>query len=117
MEKVKLYLVLLILGLFLGNFYICEYFYFDNLDKWWDLKLNIYAFIISLCFITLRIKALGIITFFLDVGVGIALSNLIDRVWFDTTVTTKEDFIMLSVTIIIAIIDYKKHKNKKYVKN
>jgi hypothetical protein len=101
-------LAFLILILFLGNYYICDYFYSDNIRKWWELKTNIYAIIIALAFILSSINARGICRFFLNLGVGFAISNVIDRLYFDVRTTTKEDIIMVILTILLATIDYKK---------
>lgn len=93
--------------LFLSNYYICEYFYSNDITKWWQLKTNIYAIIIALAFILSGINARGICKFFLNLGVGFTVSNVIDRLYFDVTITTKEDVIMICITIITSIITFK----------
>ena len=107
-ENIKILLTIIIILLFFGNYYICEYFYSDNTDAWWDLKLNLYAVIIALLLFLSRIGSKGILAFFLDVGIGLSLSNVIDRVYRDTTTFTEDDIYMIIATIIGAVLTYKK---------
>ncbi len=96
--------------MFPSNYHICEYFYFDDVDNWWRLKTNIYAVIVTLAFLLSGVGARGTLRFFSDIGVGLAISNVADRLYFDTTEITKEDIIMVLVTLLFAILDYKKEE-------
>jgi len=80
----------------------------DDLDSWWDLKLNIYALIIALCFILARINTRGWLRFILSLGVGFCVSNIIDRVFFDISSYTLSDILMVVVTIISSFFNWKK---------
>ena len=106
----KLFLVIVILILFLGNYHICEYFYSDNVEGWWRLKINIYAIIVALAFFLSGIGARGTLRFITDLGAGFATASVIDRLYYDITTITKSDVIMVLVTILIATLDYKKEK-------
>lgn len=98
----------MILLLYLLNYHICEYFYPNNVKAWWALKLNIYAIIVALAFLLASLNARGICKFFLNLGVGFAVSSVIDRMYFDITQYTKADIFMVIITVIVAYIDYKK---------
>lgn len=93
LKKADLYkritLVSLIIVFFLGNYHICNYFYPlndpDSIELWWMLKVDIYAFIVALCFILAaqrpnnNVRLRLIERFIMDVGIGLAISNVIDR--------------------------------------
>ena len=106
-------LFLISILLFTSNYSICEFLYSKNIDKWWDLRLNINAIVISLVFLASSIGKKGVLRFVLDVGVGFTVSNVVDRLYFNTTQFTKADTIMIIATFLFATIDYKKDELRK----
>lgn len=94
--------------LFVFSYDICEYFFSEDIDKWWSTKCNIYSIIIALLFVASSIDKRGVLRFVLDIGVGFTVSNVVDRLYFNTTQFTKADIIMIIATFLFAIIDYKK---------
>ncbi len=114
--------------LYYSGFWICKYihpkafgynFIQIEVDKFTDLRYSIYAIIFGLIFIRLKIIASSISkfeNFILCIGLGIVLSDLIDRFYFNITEYTKEDKIMLIITIIISYLEtYKKHIFKNII--
>ena len=91
----RLVIIILVIVFFLGNYQICNYFYplFDDesIRNWWLLKVDIYALIIALLFIlaaqkkTDSIRLEIIEKLVINVGVGFAVSNFIDRRILDTS--------------------------------
>lgn len=112
MKNIKILVYSIALALFFCNYHICEYFYPYNdqasIDSWWMLKNNIYAIIISLLFLASSFNSIGLTRFVLEVGIGVSLSNVIDRIYSDTTQFNRYDLLMIAITVIFAIIDYKK---------
>jgi len=94
------------------NNHICDYAYPLNDDSsikaWWYLKEDIYGVVIALVLLSYSISMKGILRFVLEVSVGLTLSNVIDRLYFNVREFTKADIIMIIVTFLFAIIDYKK---------
>lgn len=112
--KVTLSIVVIILFVF--GYRICSFFYDPCvlITKWWDLRMNIYAIILLLCFI-IAIPNIGnkFLRFTLCIGVGLSSADVIDRVWFDITKFTKDDVIMILTTITLSYIEvYTQLSNK-----
>jgi len=118
MKKVKITLIIAAIVLFVSNYEICDYFYPTmskaDLRGWWYLKSNIYAVIVALVFLSSSIGTRGILRFFLDVGIGFAVANVIDKVYFNVREFTDSDIIMIIVVILISAFDA--YKNSKYKK-
>lgn len=93
-------LSIIVVLLFIGNYQICEYFYKDDLNKWWDLKTNIYSVIFGLCFKIALIGRRGFLKFILLIGFGFSVSDIIDRIFFDVTNFTNADILMIILTIL-----------------
>jgi len=120
----KVILAIVLLLLFLGNSRICYFFYdmskytYGSVeyallnDKWWDLRLNITSVVFMLGFVLARIGSDGVLRFILSVGIGLSLSNVIDRVFFDVQVYTKSDIFMLITTLSFSIYEYVKRRRK-----
>jgi hypothetical protein len=86
-----------------GNYKICEYFYKDDLIKWWDLRTNIYAVIFGLCLQIAIIGTKGWLRFVLSVGLGFSISDIIDRLYFDINTFNNNDYIVIGITLITSI--------------
>lgn len=109
---IKISLVILAITLFVGNYHICEYFHPNDVTAWWDLKSNNYAIIIALCFLSCNIGSKGWLRFFLSVGVGLSISNVIDKIYFDVLVFTNSDYFMIIATLILSFWDARKSLKK-----
>ena len=117
MKEVKIFLVFLGIFLFVGNYSICDYFYYNDevkdIKAWWGLKSNIYAIILALVLLS---YSLGLknryLRFILEIGVGFSVSNVIDKVFFDVINFTKSDVIMIVITFGVAIYNFKRYGRK-----
>lgn len=99
----RYFLSIFIIVLFIGNYQICNIFYPDNIDKWWGLKQNIYNVIIALAFIIAKLnikKKDKKLKFILDIGVGLCVSNCIDRIFFNINSFQLSDIVMIILTIL-----------------
>lgn len=105
---------LLALVLFVSNYQICEYFYplmdDESIKMWWYMKSNIYGAIVALVLLASSIGERGVLRFVLDIGIGLSMSNVVDRLYFNTNQFNKYDVVMIAITIVVSIIDYKKRK-------
>jgi lipoprotein signal peptidase len=81
-------------------------------DKWWDLRLNITALIFAGSFICMRIGSEGFYRMILSIGVGLSVSNVIDRIFFDVQIYTFADIFMVIGTLTFSIYDYVKGGRK-----
>ena len=107
---VKIILLVIAISLFVLNYDICDYFYYNeevkDLNKWWGLKSNIYALILALVFQSYSIDSKGLLRFFLQIGTGFTLSNLVDKVYFNVVEFQANDVIMIIMVFIFSFIDY-----------
>lgn len=110
MKKVKIIINIIAIILFVMNYQICELFYSDDIKAWWSLKVNLYAVIIALVFISHSLETKGWLKFVLYVGVGFTISNVIDKVFFDIRVFTSMDLVMIITTFIFAGINLMNEK-------
>jgi len=94
------------------NNYICDYIYplsdDASVKAWWYLKEDIYGVIIALVLLSYSVSTKGILRFVLEISVGLTMSNVVDRLYFNVREFTKADIIMIIATFLFAIIDYKK---------
>lgn len=118
MTGVKIILVIIAIALFVGSYSICNYFHYTegNVDitAWWALKYNIYAVIIAIVFLSAQIGTKGLLRFVLSVGVGFAISNVIDKLYFDVLEFTQADIYMIAITLLVSGYDW--YKSSKYCK-
>ena len=117
--------IVIIIGIvffFVGNYHICNYYYPLNTEEhiklWWVLKMDIYALIIALCFIlasldrTTNIKINLIEKFITSLGIGLAISNVVDRHFkgIESYVTT--DLMIVTCIILVSFYDFKRLSKK-----
>jgi hypothetical protein len=118
MNKLKITLVISAILLFVFNYDICDLFYPTDskmdIRGWWFLKSNIYAVIVALSFLAANIGQKGILRFILSIGIGFAISNVIDKWYFDVREFTTADIYMIIVTVLISGYDW--YKTSKYYK-
>jgi len=99
----RLVLISLIVFAFFANYEICNLVYPNPIDniKWWELKLNIIAFTLAIAFYLIQRDSDNKITkFVLLVGIGFAISNCIDRLFFNVNYFTFSDYFMIIITIL-----------------
>ena len=109
----RLALAIVAVVLFFSNYQVCEFFYKNDIDAWWKLKQNIYNAIIAICFYLARHKTSGLIRFILDIGIGLSISNCIDRIFFDITSFQANDILMVVLTILTTYADMKQWLSKQ----
>lgn len=102
----RLFLAILGLLLFVGNYQICELVYFDNIDKWWGLKQNIYNVIIAIFAYLAYDNKNKYYVFVMYIVVGFCISNCVDRLFYNINTFRIEDIVMGLITIGIAIYKY-----------
>ncbi len=111
--KSKFLLSIIAVLLFCFNYQICEFFYSNSLNNWWDLRTNIYAILFAVALTIARYDSKGWIRFVLNVGIGFSVSDVIDRVYFDITVFTQADIYMIIATLLMASIEFYVKRNDK----
>ncbi len=109
MEKIKILLSSIVIILFVGNYQLCEYFYSDDINKWWVLRTNIYAVIFALSLTLARIGKEGVLRFILSIGIGLSISDVIDRLVFNSNIFNYSDILMIITTVSIAFYEYVKN--------
>ena len=115
MKKVKIGLLILAIALFCLNYQICEYFYADDIKKWWDLKINIYSVVFGLILVSYSIGKTGWMRFILYIGSGFAVSSMIDKIFLNVNEFTEADLLMILTILIFASINLIKDRlNGRY---
>lgn len=114
----RVILICLAIFFFVGNYHICNYFYpldtEEHINNWWVLKMDIYALIIVICLVLANTKKTeqkrirGLERFLGSVGVGLAISNLIDRHVYDLEGYIIGDVYTILIILFVAYIDYYK---------
>jgi len=93
------YISILVVWLFFFNSFICDTFSHDVLS-WWTLRTNLYAIIFGLAIYLTTLKQTRFSEFICYVGLGFAVSDVIDRVVFDCNHFTWTDILMIILTIL-----------------
>ncbi|MCP4355267.1 MAG: hypothetical protein GY793_06470 [Proteobacteria bacterium] len=109
MKGVRISFVVTAIILFVSSYWICDYFYYyidGGYDSkgWWGLKSKIYAVIMALIFAS---NGFGLnkdkwLRFVCEVGAGFAISNLIDKCYYNVLVFTSSDVYMILITVAFA---------------
>ena len=117
MKYLKVILLILITILYFGNYHICEYFYpgADQINKWDSLKHTNYNIIIALCLYTAMIKSdfKNLEIFLTSVLSSIIISNIVDRLFFDSKHYEWNDIFVVVVIILISIFEYRRKWQKE----
>lgn len=101
---------ILSVSLFCFNYQICEYFYKDDITKWWGLKQNIYNVIIMMFqtiafFSVIKSKTMkGLMTF----GFIMCGGNVIDRFAFNVNYFQFNDIFFIGLATILSYTVYAK---------
>ena len=103
---------------FIGNYHICNYYYpiidEESTELWWVLKMDIYALIVALCFILASLekttnKKINLIEKFItSLGIGLAISNVIDRHFKGIESYVITDLMIVSCIILVSFYDFKR---------
>ena len=109
----RIFLSILIVVVWLCSFQLCEYFYSNNIEEWWKLRTTLYSLIIALSFTLSSLNTKNkIVKFVLQIAMGFAYSDFIDRLLYDTREFRANDIIMIILTFAFAIYDYKKNERR-----
>jgi hypothetical protein len=116
MKEVKIFLYILSILLFVFNYQICDFFYYNenvkDLKKWWGLKSNIYAIIMAIIFYASLLNTKGVLKLVLNIGLGLCISNVIDKVFFNVLEFRYNDIFMIVITVSLSLYTYlKEFKN------
>ncbi len=95
---------ILVVLLFVFNGLLCDYFTIDVIG-WWTLRTNLYAVIFGLSLYLAMITQTKFSKFICTIGLGFALADIIDRIFFDCNYFTWSDVIM--IVLIISTSYYK----------
>ena len=114
----RIIIVTSIVFFFVGNYHICNYYYPLNTEEhiklWWVLKMDIYALIVALCFIlaslekTTNTRINLIEKFITSLGIGLAISNVIDRHFKGIESYVVTDIMIVSCIILVSFYDFKR---------
>ncbi len=114
----KLALFISAVLLFVFGFGICSFVYPDyssnpsELNKWWDLRMNLYSILILICFAGASFNtSTKLERFILAVGIGMSASDVLDRMYFDITTFTMEDIAMVAITVFVSWLEIYSNKN------
>lgn len=120
MKEVKTSLIVLAIILFISNYSICDYFYYNeevkDIKSWWYLKCDIYGIIIMLLLFALDIGSRKWLKFIISIGLGLTISNVLDRLFFDTRVFNSSDIYMILVTVAFATFNLVYGKQQRLTK-
>lgn len=106
--------------LFTFGYQVCSYFYdpCKQVSQWWDLRMNLYSILILLCFVFSNMKVrtweINHIKFVIGIGLGLSISDVIDRLLFDITRFQTDDIIMVIFTLLISALEsYTKYNTSR----
>tara|TARA_R110000851_G_scaffold3175_1_gene12924 strand:+ start:237 stop:602 length:366 start_codon:yes stop_codon:yes gene_type:complete len=106
MKSVKPIIIILAIILFVSNYSICSYFFYNeevkNIKEWWYLKSDIYSIIIMILLFALDIGSKKWLKFIISIGLGLTISSVADRLFFNTRVFDKSDIYMILITVAFA---------------
>lgn len=118
----KLFLAIIASVLFPASYWICcsvypnavvpitnQNFSNDDLNKFTDLRFSGYAIFCAICFLNAGIEFRDnsesykkLTKWFLDIGIGLTISDIIDRFYFNITKFEASDKVMIILTIVSA---------------
>lgn len=107
----KLAAAIVSIVLYFLSYQICEYFYATNIELWWDLRMKLYAVQFFILFAVLSKTTSGITRLMINFGLGISANDLIDRVFFDVTFFQWNDLLMLTLTALTSLYEWKYRSN------
>lgn len=103
MKNISTIISALAILLFMGNYSICDYFYYNDVVAWWGLKQNIYnAIIFIFCFLAFHNVNQLLPKTILCFGLMICFANIVDRLFFDIKTFEPNDMAMLAFALIFS---------------
>ena len=112
----KYILPILTVLLFPFGYWICLYIYPNDRIKFFDLRMNLIACILLAAFVLLNKYATNKkLVFIFDIGLGMSISDVVDRLYFDVTKFQKTDIIMICLTVLFAFVKYNKYRIKLFL--
>lgn len=106
LKKLSFLIPLLTVLLFIGNYHICEFFYKDDISKWWNLRTALCAINFGLALYCSKMDMRDRLTlFFVNVGIGFSVSDIVDRLVYDITTFTKADILMIIITVMVSFYE------------
>ena len=99
--------------LFIANYPLAEYLYPQNIqyDENIAFRFNEYALIIMFTLLAAKNVQSRFSGFMLSMLIGLSVSDMVDRLWFDITCFRLNDLLMLAVTIFLS---YKENYGRVY---
>lgn len=101
-------LLFISLALLLSSYPICNLFYIDNIESWYDLHNIINSIIIILILNSFSFKKTKLSELLLILYCGIVVEDILDRLFFDIYYYEFNDFIVIAISLFFAY--------KKYIK-
>ena len=99
-------LALLTIVLFNSKYWICQYFYADDLISWWRLRVALDTFNFALCFLIAYKYSKGFIKDVFMVGMVFCGGDILDRYLFNINEFSYNDFLLILFALIILIPSY-----------
>lgn len=97
--------------LFGTGFWICEIIYKYDLIKWTHLRMNLISLVIcGVLYVADKCATDRRLKLPLEIGIGLSIADVIDRLCFDITTFSTNDFITIGFTIAFSIYNYVKRK-------
>ena len=109
----RLVLAIVVVVLWFSSYHICEYYYSNDMTMWWTLRTRLYSLIFCLAFHLASLNTKNrIVKFVMHFITGLAYSDFIDRVFYNTREFRANDILMILITFAFAIYDYKKNERR-----
>lgn len=105
-QKYK-YLAVIVPLFYYSSFFICEYFYAEDLINWYNLKHAIYEIQISLLLFVISFRFKRFLRLVLQFVSGLIFNDFLDRLFFDSRTFETNDFIILSILLMCLLIKIK----------
>lgn len=121
----RIFLYIVVVLLFCFGYTICNIVYpeyllnkGENAASWWGLRMNICSVLICLALLLIcRKDDLKIGKFILGIGIGLSISDVIDRLKYDINKFTEIDSFMILITITIVYLEvYTEHSSSNLTK-
>lgn len=100
----KIILTILSFVIWIGSFWICEYFFSESIEYWWKLRMILYAVTYFLMTAANNISGKSkALLFFNYLFMGLIMEDITDRLFFDIRHWEPNDFIAIDFSLAIAL--------------
>jgi len=106
-NKVTEILALLSVILYATGYWICEYFYMDDIIKWRDLRDTLTGVVISILVITSLMPKTRLSNATLWAFGVLCFGDLVDRLVFNTNVFVYSDYALIVISIMVFVYKFK----------